>query len=206
MRIKIDQHPYDEDQKLFDTEYITLKPGINSLVGCNGSGKSTFINAFLIPYLEKHKIDYYSYNDRIHGGHTLMEEYTLKGNTNGLARMFISSEGERIVEGLGKTFSLLRYKIQNSKDKFVLIFDAIDSGMSVDEIIEIREIINNTVIPDAESMDKELYIVIAANNYEWCKDVRNINIITGKELKINSYDDFRDIIQISRKYKDNRTV
>ena len=85
------------------------------------------------------------------------------------------------------------------------MLDAIDSGMSVDEISEIRDMFLDTVIPDAKNaFDVDLYIVVAANNYEWCSDdrIHNINITNGSELKFTNYEDYKNYILKSRQTKD----
>lgn len=207
--VPIDKYPYYEDQKMYDTEEIILKPGINSLVGCNGSGKTTFIDEMLQSELKKKQIDYHLYNDRRQGGTGLAEKRMLYDDISGFARMMTASEGERLVEGLADQLDKLRgFFHRNQGKNFVLIFDAIDSGMSVDEIIEIRDLFLDLVIPDAkQSFDCELYIVVAANNFEWCNSskINNIDIITGKNLGEMTYDQYVKQIIDSREYKNTRS-
>jgi len=206
VEITVNTKPYD-DFRLYQRKQFTFVPGINSLVGCNGSGKSTLIDMFLIPQLRKQKIEYYKYNDRREGGSMLMDSLlNVYGDMDGLMQMFVSSEGERIVCGLIRVIQALPRFFKENKDKpAFLILDAIDSGMSVDEISEIKELFLDTIIPDAKSrFGVDLYIVIAANNYEWCNDDRivNIDITTSKTLKFKSYDDYVIHLKESRKKKD----
>lgn len=202
----VNTKPYD-DFKLYQRKNFSVVPGINSLVGCNGSGKSTLIDLYIIPQLRKQHIEYYKYNDRREGGSYLMDAMlNVYGDMDGLAQMFMSSEGERIVCGLVRVIQALPRFFKENKDKpAFLILDAIDSGMSVDEISEIKDVFLDTIIPDAkERYGVDLYIIIAANNYEWCNDSRihNINVQNGKVLTINSYDEYKAIIYNSRKVKD----
>lgn len=203
--LQIETKPFDNDFKLYLRKNFTFKPGVNSLVGCNGSGKSTLIDCFLKPDLKKHGIRFIDYNDRQSGGQNLMSKMGFLGDFQGLAGMLTSSEGERIVNGLSPIFSSMRQFLYNNRgEKAFIILDAIDSGMSVDEIIEIRDTFLDVVLPDAKShFDAELYIVIAANNYEWCNDnrINNIDISTGKELNIDSYETYKTIILKSRQTK-----
>ena len=206
-KIVVQTKPFDDDLKLYQRREFTLVPGLNSLVGCNGSGKTTLIDCFLVPSLRKDKFEYYKYNDRRQGGSMLMDSMlNAYGDMYGLARMVLSSEGERIVCGLERVITALPSFFKENKGKpAFLLLDAIDSGMSVDEICEIKELLLDVIIPDAKSrFDVDLYIVIAANNYEWCNDdrIHNIDITTAKDLKFKSYDDYVKHIRESRKKKD----
>ena len=208
--VTVETKPFDDDLKLYSRKQFTLLPGLNSLVGCNGSGKTTFIDHFLIPALMKDKIEYYKYNDRRNGGSMLMDRMlNVDDDMYGLVRMTLSSEGERIVVGLEKVITALPSFFKENKGKpAYLILDAIDSGMSVDEIIEIRELLLDIIIPDAKArFDVDLYIVIAANNYEWCNDERihNIDITNAKILNLRSYEQYKDQILKSRQFKNRRT-
>ena len=206
-KIKVTTKPFGDDLKLYQRKEFTFVPGLNSLVGCNGSGKSTLIDIFLIPSLRKDKIEHYKYNDRRQGGSMLMDRMlNVDDDMYGLVRMYVSSEGERIVVGLEKVITALPSFFKENKGKpTFLLLDAIDSGMSVDEICEIKELLLDVVIPDAKSrFDIDLYVVIAANNYEWCNDdrIHNIDITTAKTLKFKSYEEYVDQIKASRTRKD----
>ena len=206
-KIKVNTKPFDDDLKLYQRKEFTFVPGLNSLVGCNGSGKTTLIDCFLIPSLRKDKIEHYKYNDRRQGGSMLMDRMlNVDDDMYGLVRMYMSSEGERIVVGLEKVITALPSFFKENKGKpTFLLLDAIDSGMSVDEICEIKELLLDVVIPDAKNrFDIDLYVVIAANNYEWCNDdrIHNIDITTAKTLKFKSYEEYVDQIKASRTRKD----
>lgn len=205
LQVQVSTKPFD-NFVLYKNKKFDILPGVTSLVGCNGSGKSTFIEHFLIPYLNKHDIEHIDWNDRQKGGYTLMDKFlNFDNNIEGLAAMALSSEGERIVHGISEVLPKIGHKVRNSGGKpLVVTFDAIDSGMSVDEIIEIRDLCFDVILPDAEKYGTLLFIVIAANNYEWCNDPRihNINITTGNPIEIKSYDDFKDAILKSRATKD----
>lgn len=205
IQIEVNTKPYGEF-KLYQRKNFTFYPGITSLVGCNGSGKSTLLKGFIEPQLRAMGTDYIEWDDRSNGGYHLMDKYlNFDDDIQGVAAMALSSEGERIVYALGDIFAKMGSGIRrNSGKRFAVLFDAIDSGMSVDEIIEIRNIFFDTIFPDAEKHNTELYVIIAANNYEWCADSRinNMNITTGKSIEISSYEDFRTAILKSRAIKD----
>ena len=204
--IKVDTHPFDDELKLYKRKDYVIKPGLTSLVGCNGSGKTTFLDDYLMPYLKKNNIACLDYNDRRTGGTGRMEKLLFDGKTEAFASMYVSSEGERIVCGLDPIFgSLKSFFNKNRGNPVFLVFDAIDSGMSIDEIIEIRELFLDLVFEEAKNVfGVDLYMVIAANNYEWCNDPRihNVDITNGKEIEIKSYDDFKKAITATRDFKD----
>ena len=200
----VNTKPFGDETKIYLRKNFTFTPGLTSLVGCNGSGKSTMIDFYLKPYARKNKIEYIFWNDRRSGGSSLMQQCLDNDDMNGLVSMFLSSEGERISYGLLDVFKNIGRCFRVCKgNPVVIMFDAIDSGMSVDEIIETRSVILDLVIPDAEKHEVTPYFVVAAYNYEWCRDPRihNIDIQTGKIVNISNYEDYKNVILKSRERK-----
>ncbi len=204
--IQVKTKPFEDDLKLYQRKNFTFFPGITSLVGCNGTGKSTLIDEYLRRYVRVNKIGYLEYNDRRKGGSNMMSELMFNNDISGFGQMFLSSEGERIVLALGNLLGEFNSFFNKNKNKdAVILLDAIDSGMSVDEICEIRDLFLDVIIPDAKERFKcTLYIIIAANNYEWCNDPRihNMDVTTGKRLCFTSYEDYKKFILSSRARKD----
>lgn len=204
LKIHANTKPYDKF-KLYTRKNFTFLPGLNNLVGCNGSGKTTLLDIYLLPYLRENKIPYIRWNDRRYGGSNLMDKMlNFDNDMDGLVAMALSSEGEQISYGLISVFKDIGRSFRQYKDQAVVILlDAIDSGMSVDEIIEIRSCILDVVIPDAQSQGATPYFILATNNYEWCNDdrINNINISNGQRLFIHSYEEYKDIILNSRELK-----
>ena len=205
IKITVSTKPFDHHTKIYLRKDFTFEPGLTSLVGCNGSGKTTLIDFYLKSYVKKNKIEYIFWNDRRTGGSSLMQQCMDNDDMDGVIALFMSSEGERISYALLDVFKNIGRCFRACKGQSVVImFDAIDSGMSIDEICETRDVILDIVIPDAETQNVTPYFIIAANNYEWCNDPRihNIDIQTGKSLNINNYDDYKKIILKSRERKD----
>lgn len=204
--ITVKTKPFGDGMQVYQRTKFTFLPGLNSLVGCNGSGKTTLTDYFLIPQLRQAHIEYYKYNDRRQGGSMLMDRMlNVDDDMRGLARMYLSSEGERIVVGLEKVITALPSFFKENKGKpTFLLLDAVDSGMSVDEIHEIKNLLLDVIIPDAKSrFNIDLFVVISANNYEWCNDdrIHNIDVITAKTVKFKSYDEYVKHILDSRDKK-----
>ena len=47
IKVKVDTHPFDDDLKLYTRKEFAFKSGLTSLVGCNGTGKSTLIDIYI---------------------------------------------------------------------------------------------------------------------------------------------------------------
>lgn len=84
------------------------------------------------------------------------------------------------------------------------MFDAIDSGLSVDNVVDIKMNLFDLVIKDAEESGLDVYIIISANEYELARNSSCFDVNSGKYIEFNSYEDFRKFILSSRKKKDKR--
>lgn len=209
----ISLHPdyYDTGHKLYKYNSVDLLPGITSLVGCNGSGKSTLLRQ-INDFTNLQKITCISYDDRLQGHSNLMGKLLFEGSHLGdLAYMVKASEGERNYFGVGTFLQQLGKTIRScekhSKSELIVLLDATDSGMSVDNIEELRNTLLDIVIPDANSSHVTLYIVVASNNYEWVHDNRLhvMNIVTGKYLNNLSYSMWKRCVNSTRSYKDKHS-
>ena len=90
----------------------------------------------------------------------------------------------------------------DNKDLFIL-FDAID-GLSIDVIIDIKKYLFTPALKDAEKLNKNLYIFVSANNYEFVNNERCLDVHNNKYLKFNDYTEYRDYILKSNKDKSKR--
>ena len=201
MKFKIIKDYYD-DIKLYEKSSIDIQPGITVLVGCNGSGKSTLIrqiknscDILKIPCLEFDQTSMESPS-------ILMEKMILKGKMDEVARLFASSEGMRIKESVyqfGIQYLKFTEKIKKNQKHLFFFFDAVDSGLSIDNVLEIKSEVFESIIKNCNEYNKEAYIIVSANEYEMC---RNENCLVLPDLKykeIKTYDSYRKIIIRSRK-------
>lgn len=147
-----------------------------------------------------------------------------------MATALNSSEGENIVLNIEKLASSLRNFIQTGRNKSRtdaivemfrkangeekqeaekeianerwLLLDAVDSGLSVDNIVEIKEYLFKTILEDRGDCD--VYIVVSANEYEIARNENCFDVYNGKYIKFKDYEEYRDFIIESRRLKNAR--
>lgn len=134
---------YAEGWKLYNTTIFTIDPGVTVLVGCNGSGKSTLLR-FIDRQLENEKIPHLFFNNLCDGGNRSMNKALFYGDMDFVIQNAMASEGERIFNNICQIASRCGRSIMASKqegaNEFFLLLDAIDSGFSVDNIVDIKKI------------------------------------------------------------------
>ncbi len=189
---------------------IEIKDGLTVLVGCNGAGKTTLLTN-MEDELKKANIPVFQYSEHFDGRH-MKDKAAAKGDMSFVATSVCSSEGENINLNLCKVISQLREFIKEgtfnrseevtSTERWIL-FDAIDSGYSIDNIIELKAIFN-LMLEDAKTFGVQLYIIVSANSYELASNENCFDIINGEYVAFNSYEDYKQFILDSRKLKDER--
>lgn len=200
-KFKIIKDYYIEDENIFNKEIFSFKSGITVLVGCNGYGKTTLLN-ILEEKLEKNKIKYMKYNDLEDGRYYSKDIALYNHDYKLLSKLVTSSEGENIYTNIGIFVEKLGEFISNTDDDNIwILLDSIDSGLSIDNIIEIKEFFNYLI---NEEKDKNIYIVISSNVYEVAKDEQCFDVYNGKYLTFNNYEDYRNFILQSREIKGKR--
>ena len=223
---------YYEDRQIYKRGTITINPGVTILVGCNGSGKSTLIR-IIKENLEKNNIPHMFYDNKIEVGSHSMEEAHFYNDFDRLIDLAFASEGEQISLNIvnkckeminflkdGLTNKDKRYMLftkafknedkgvddfesrENNKERWFL-FDAIDSGYSIDNVIDFKKYLLGPLIGKAKEYDKDVYIIISCNEYEMCENLPCFSVIDGKYIDINSYEDFKHQILLSRNFKDS---
>lgn len=182
---------------------ITINSGVTVLVGCNGMGKTTLLHQ-LKRTLEKDDIPLISFDNLINGGSNARSKAGFYGDMEFLATSLCSSEGENIVLNLGKLAGEIgRFvkKNKNSPEMWILL-DAVDSGLSVDNIVDVKEYLFKTIIDDNPNSD--IYIIVSANEYELARNENCFDVYNGKYIKFKDYEEYRDYILNSREEKDKR--
>ena len=197
---KIPKKPYAEYQ-VYKKDSIEIKEGVTVLVGCNGSGKSTLLD-LIEDQLENENIPVTSFDNYKNGGTSSIDKCMFHGDTATAATMLMASEGERIYMNISLMASRLKKFFSKESKEYWILLDAIGSGMSIDVIIEIRKFFLQ-IVDELKKKDKNLYIVISTNEYEFCVGGPNtFDVQEGKYIKILDYEGYRKFILKTRKQKD----
>lgn len=187
---------YVEGENLYNFKDLYIDKGITVFTGCNGIGKTTLLE-IIKNKLEETDTPFIMY-DNLHDGDT--NNLYKVHSAELFALLLQSSEGENIMNNLGIFTMDLKVLLETNGDlqKWILL-DAIDSGLSIDNIVELRELLE-TILTD----HKNVYIVIAANSYELTRNATCIDTYTGSYIEFKDYEDYKKYILESRKTKDER--
>lgn len=196
--LTIPKDPYG-DGGLFAKSRIRLKPGLTVLAGCNGYGKTTLLYC-VKDRIAKSDIPYVQYDNMTDGGNTARQSALMRGDMSFLATGALSSEGENIMMNMGRSVALpIGKMIQKHPDaeKYFIFLDAVDSGLSIDHIDEVKSFLIDTVLKD--NADKEIYILVSTNSYEFgTGEAMWFDPIQCMYVDINSYEEYKDFIKKSR--------
>lgn len=222
--IKTWRDPYESGFSTTKPTSIELETGISVLVGCNGAGKTTLL-LNIKEEMKKQNIPCNLYDNLKDGGSNSLSEAFYIGDMETGLDLWTSSEGEAIKINFGRSSSKIRRFLQDgfydtrsnrlaelfNKDKEkkeignqrVLLFDAVDSGLSVDSIVEIKSVFE-LILEDAKKLGVEVYIIISANEYELARNSNCFDVNEGKYIRFNDYEDYRKFIIKSRAKKEKR--
>jgi ABC-type cobalamin/Fe3+-siderophores transport system ATPase subunit len=226
-KFKLEPDWYGEDIRMYKKKTITLEEGVTVLVGCNGIGKTTLLQQIQAS-LTKQKIPVLSFDNLHEGGSKSLSSAAFNGDWAFAATAMASSEGENIVMNVGQLAGILRRFIETgqvskprdklaralarvmgdteteevtSKERWILL-DAIDSGLSVDNVIDIKEQLFQTILETKG--DKEVYILVTANAYEMARGEQCFDVYNGKYIKLKTYEAYRKFILKTRAIKGQR--
>lgn len=220
-KFKTWRDPYDRGFSTTRLKEIEIEEGLTVLVGCNGAGKSTLLKN-IEDTLKQEKIPCFHYDNRsndIKYKHQFDFEY--------FSTSLASSEGENISINLNYVVKELRNFIDSgstAEDDEVsrlaqifghdleqptesnqrwLLLDAVDSGYSIDRIIELKKFFH-FLIADCNKKNISLYIIVSANEFELVDQSRCFDVIGGKYITFKDYADFKKFILHSRDLKQRR--
>lgn len=222
--VKTWRDPYDSGFSPTKPTSITIEEGLTVLVGCNGAGKTTLLHN-IKEEMKKQNIPCNLYDNLRDGGSNSLSEAFFNEDIGLGASLWTASEGEAIRINLGNSFTTIKEFLKtgfyNSKSnrlarlfndkkeqeevgkQRVLLFDAVDSGLSVDSIVEIKKVFS-LILQDAKQLDVETYIIISANEYELARGSNCFDVNAGKYIKFRDYEDYREFIIKSRETKEKR--
>lgn len=204
MTIELVQKYYD-DSILFKKPSAEFEPGVTVLVGCNGYGKSTML-ASIRDHCKENNIKFIEF-DSMQDRSIDKSKAGFYGDMTFLATSMTASEGENITLSLGKFAQRLGSFVRKNKDQktLVILMDAVDSGYSIDNIEELKELLFKTVLDDCTGSGIELYLILTANSYELTRDFKCFDPVNCKYIKFKDYDNYREYILKTRKTKNKRS-
>lgn len=195
----------------YDTGFIykksefTLEPGVTILVGCNGYGKSTMLEQIRTT-LDNECIKYISYDNEHEGGAHAMSKAGFLGNMELLANLFMSSEGEKIIQNVGEIAASIGKFVRNNinEKELWIIFDAVDSGLSIDNMIDIKKYLFKTILEDCKNKDVDIYIVCSTNSFEMANGNKCFDVYKQEYMEFKDYEEYKKFILDCKKRKDKR--
>ena len=205
MKFKIIRDYYQEKEYIYNKKNIEFEEGLTVLVGCNGSGKSTLLHQ-IKDLCKKQDIPCYYFDNLTEGGSGAREKAGLYGDVDFLAKSLCSSEGENInlnITNCASKIGNFVRKNKNSKKLFILM-DAVDSGLSIDYVIELKEDLFKVILQDTLIKGIETYIIVSANEYEMARNEKCFLIPDMTYKTFKNYDEYRDFIIESRNKKNKR--
>ena len=196
----------DSTIRVYRKANIELQPGVTVLVGCNGSGKSTLIQ-LMTEQLNKEDIKFINFDNHHDGGSHSFSKAGFLGNYELLAGLFQSSEGEQIIINLEEHAKAAgnytrRIKTENKQTEAWYFFDAIDSGLSIDNIEDVKTYLFDTIMENNNGLDT--YIIVSANSYEVANRENCFDVIGGKYINFENYEDYKKFILQTKELKDKR--
>lgn len=204
--------PFQCGRRLYNSATVTIAPNmINTLIGCNGAGKST-LRIIINEDVRMSHFPYLVYDNLRDGGNNAIEDMAFHDNYEGVAFGIMSSEGENICNNVFNFLTPMEailkgqitrdeyYKQYRDTEHIFLIMDAVDSGFSIDNIINLKAYLNKLIELSKEN-NKKLYIIIAANSFEFAVDTRSWDVQKSKEVFYteNDYIKYRKRIVETRK-------
>ncbi len=228
-KFTLEKDYYGEGFDLYKNKTITINPEVTVLVGCNGIGKTTLLHQ-IKNRLKEDKIPCIYFDNLKDGGSNSVSEASFYGNIEFMATAMCSSEGENIIMNMGNLATRLGKFIKDGEDpkekkykklarsmaqldgeeveepeipkeRWILL-DAVDSGLSVDNIVDIKEYLFKTILEHNDG--NEIYIVISANEYEMAREEKCFDVYNGKYVTFNNYEEYRDFILQSKEWKNQR--
>lgn len=202
---KIWKDPYDTGFSLYKKSSITLQPGLTVLVGCNGIGKTTLLNC-IKDSLQSKEVPVITFNNLQDGGSKAISKAGFYGDMEFMATAICSSEGENIIMNIGnlaKDIGVFVTKNIGKKEIWILL-DAVDSGLSIDNVIDVKNYLFKTIIDDTKSKGIDAYIIVSANEYEMANGENCLDVYNCKHVTLSNYDDYKKLILDSAEWKRKR--
>lgn len=210
MEIWLHSNPKYTKRESIPVKY-NISPGITMLIGPNGSGKTTALSQIRSLFSTEDdlvkKWNTIEINDSIRNSYSSylydnVYEETFTKSTWGatehidrVAKTFENSEGQNMYDYLyykiNEIGQAVTKAIKNNKKGIFLLFDGLDSGLSLDVINTIRKSVLEFIIAtEKKRSNLEVYIICSANSYEFCNNYDCIDVTNQKHITFTNYADY----------------
>lgn len=202
-KFKIDNDAYGEGIKMYNKATIEIVSGVTVLVGCNGAGKSTLLKQ-LYRMVQKENIPCVMFDNLKDGGDRARMNAEFCGDMTFLGTSLCSSEGENIRLNMQRFSDMIIKMFKNNPhdQEYWIFADAVDSGFSIDNIVELKENLFEEILDVHKK--KDVYIVVSANAYEMARGENCFDVVNGRYISIKSYEKYRSVVLKSRDKKNKR--
>lgn len=183
----------------------SFSPGVTMLVGPNGSGKTSLLSQINSLFSGKGKTwtkidsndpirnDYlvYLYDNVFETKHA-KDIWMSNGEVSRLMQSFENSEGQDMYDYLfykmKEIGQVSKRAATENKKGIVLLFDGLDSGLSLDVLNKIKYGVLDFIVSVEDML--EVYIICSSNSYELCSGYQCIDIVSGKNIVFGSYEEY----------------
>lgn len=177
---------------------VDFANGTTVLVGPNGSGKtSTLIS--VREYCNQNNIHHLDFNNLSDGGNMYADKLlNTESDMAKTATYICSSEGQRIIQAFSDFASKIGKGVRDAcadEDCKVLVItlDALDSGLSINNIRQIKQLFR-LIENDCEASNVEVHIIVAANSFEFARKETCIDVTTGEPIWFEDYENYANFI------------
>ena len=195
MKIKV-----KDEYNLFKRKTFTFEEGLNVLVGENGSGKTTLCNE-ITEFLKANNIKFIKYDNYTESGSQSKINALINGHYDFASSIWNISEGQTHIANISQFVAKINKTIKSIGDyeKLFIIMDGIDSGVSINKLVEIRElfdIIMEDVIEMnvARNIHKEIYIIVTSNSFELVQNARCVYVKNSFTRTFGTYTAYKNFI------------
>lgn len=210
MEIWLHSNPKYTKRESIPVKY-NIDPGVTMLIGPNGSGKTTALSQLrslfsteddLVKRWNKLEINdsirdlYSSYlYDNVYEETFTKSTWGATDHIDRVAQTFENSEGQNMYDYLyykiNEIGQAVTKAIKNNKKGIFLLFDGLDSGLSLDVINTIRKSVLEFIIEtEKKRSNLEVYIICSANSYEFCNNYDCIDVTNQKHITFTNYTDY----------------
>lgn len=169
-------------KEFFDEKVIRINSKVTVLTGPNGSGK-TYSCLSINEYCKEHNIPAMLVNV-FENNKGKMNKFDFYGETDKIVKAIMASEGQNVYDTLVDNIpDIIKFIKGVNNETGYIIIDGLDSGVSIDLLLQIREYIVDYIINQCEKIHKDINIILTSNSYELVYDYDCIWIPTMEHYK-----------------------